>query len=254
MKCKPLLLFVSFFLLASIIANAQQTDSVFMGKKNIVKINLSSLVFKNISLQYERVLSRKTSVALGVSVMPKTGLPFAGSLKDQFGDNSDASKAIDETRLSNFSITPEFRFYLGKKPAPAGFYIAPFVRYNRLQFDQLYTFTPSDNKQHTANIKGTFSNIGGGLLFGAQWHLSNTLTLDWWIIGPAIGSAKADLTGNDPMGIPAQDRQDIERDLEEFDFPGYNVDATVGTNQINVKMDGTYYGLRAFGLALGIKF
>lgn len=253
-KCK---LFVfSALLFAGSAIKAQQAETLppAADKKNILKMNLSSLVFKNFSFQYERVIAPKMSVGLGISVMPKTGLPFASTLKDQYGNNSDAARAIDETRLSNFAITPEIRFYLGKKMAPTGFYVAPYMRYNKLNFDQVYTFTPSDNKLHTANITGDFTNIGGGLMFGAQWNLSKSLTLDWWIAGAAVGSAKATLSGTDPQGIPAQDRADIERDLEDFDFPGYTVESTVGANQINVNMKGTYYGVRAFGLALGIKF
>lgn len=244
-------------LLLGVSATAQEVvpeTPAMDAKKNVVKINLSSLIFKNISLQYERVIAPKTSVALGVSLMPKTGLPFAGALRDQFGDNTDAARAIDETRLSNFSVTPEVRFYLGKKQAPAGFYLAPFLRYNRLTFDQMYTFTPNDNQLHTANIKGRINNVGGGLLLGAQWHLSNALTLDWWIAGPTIGKASGKFTGTDPKGIPQADREDIKNDIESTDFPGYDVKATVGANQIDVDLKGTYYGLRAFGIALGFKF
>lgn len=251
MKKITKLLLLSFVLLSGQ-AFAQDTAQQ---KKNIIKLNLTSLIFKNFSLQYERVLSRKTSVALGVSIMPKTGLPFAKSLKEQFGENTDARKAIDDTKLSNMSITPEFRFYLGKKPAPAGFYIAPFARYNRLKFDQIYRFnTTSDNVNHEANIKGTIDNIGGGLLFGAQWHLSKSLTLDWWIAGPIIGKTKGTLIGTDPKNIPQQDRKEIKDDIESTDLPGLDIVADVQQNKITANLTGSYYGLRAFGFALGFKF
>jgi hypothetical protein len=255
MKKNITLLFVTIAVFCSQIANAQKTnDEATLPKKNIIKLNLSSLIFSNFSLQYERVLTRKSSIALGLSVMPKTGLPFAKTLKDKYGSNSDAARAIDETRLSNFSITPEYRFYLGKKGAPTGFYVAPFVRYNHLNFNQFYRFTPSDNKQHVANIVGSINNIGGGLLIGTQWNLSKKLTLDWWIAGPIYGSSKGTLTGTDPMDIPAADRPNIKRDIESLDIPATKIQAAVGKNQIDVTLDGPYVGLRAFGFALGIKF
>jgi hypothetical protein len=247
-------------LLSGTMAQAQKIDAVkeTASKKNVFKVNLTSLLFKNFSFQYERVIARKTSVALGVSVMPKTGLPFASTLKDQFGDNSDAARAIDETQLSNFSITPEVRFYLGRKPAPAGFYIAPFVRYNQLKFDQFYRFDVNKvgggTEEHVANIKGTINNVGGGLLLGAQWNLGKSLSLDWWIAGPIIGSSNGDLAGNDPKGIPVTDRQQIKEDIESTDIPGWTVKADVQQNDIKVNMKGTYYGLRAFGIALGYRF
>lgn len=244
------------FLLASQLASAQKMDKSTSDKqkKNIFKINLTSLLFKNYSFQYERVVARKTSVALGVSVMPKTGLPFAKELRDQYETNSDAARAIDETQLSNFAITPEVRFYLGKKPAPAGFYIAPFVRYGQLKFDQFYRFTTSDQQQHVANIKGTINNIGGGLLIGTQWNLGKSLTLDWWIAGPIYGSSKGTLTGTDPKPIPAQDQTKVKNDIESFDLPGTDIKATVTANKIDVEMSGPYVGLRAFGICLGFKF
>jgi hypothetical protein len=247
---------IGSLLLSSQFAKAQDATKTISSdqKKNIFKVNLTSLIFKNLSFQYERVVARKTSVALGLSVMPKTGLPFASTIKDQWGGNADAARAIDQTQLSNFSITPEVRFYLGKKQAPAGFYIAPFVRYNQLKFDQIYTFTPSDNTLHTANIKGTLNNIGGGILIGSQWNLGKSMTLDWWIAGPIYGSSNGNLSGTDPKGIPVQDRAKVKSDIESTDIPGTKIEATVGANQIDVNLSGPYVGLRAFGIALGIKF
>ncbi|WP_018615272.1 DUF3575 domain-containing protein [Segetibacter koreensis] len=247
---------IACLLIATQSVNAQneaKTISIDQ-KKNVFKVNLTSLIFKNLSFQYERVVAKKTSVALGLSVMPKTGLPFASTVKDKWGGNADAARAIDQTQLSNFSITPEVRFYLGKKQAPTGFYIAPFGRYNQLRFDQIYTFTPSDNTLHTANVKGTLNNIGGGILIGSQWNLSKSMTLDWWIAGPIYGSSNGKLSGTDPKGIPAQDRAKVKSDIESTNIPGTKMEATVGANQIDVNLSGPYVGLRAFGIALGIKF
>ena len=243
-----------FLLLSSQLLNAQKIElSDSSQKKNIIKINLTALAFKNFSFQYERVIARKTSVALGVGLMPKSKLPFADKIQEDYGDNEDVMRAVDQTRLSNFTITPEVRFYLGKQ-APTGFYIAPFLRYAHSSFEGPYTFTPSDQQLHTANLKGTINSIGGGLLLGSQWNLSKTVSLDWWIAGPIIGSTKGTLSGTDPQGIPAQDRPGIKADIDDFDPPGLDFTGTVGANQIDVDIDGTYYGLRAFGIFLGIKF
>lgn len=243
-----------FLLLSSQLLNAQKIElSDSSQKKNIIKINLTALAFKNFSFQYERVIARKTSVALGVGLMPKSKLPFADKIQEDYGDNEDVMRAVDQTRLSNFTITPEVRFYLGKQ-APTGFYIAPFLRYAHSSFEGPYTFTPSDQQLHTANLKGTINSIGGGLLLGSQWNLSKTVSLDWWIAGPIIGSTKGTLSGTDPKGIPAQDRPGIKADIDDFDPPGLDFTGTVGANQIDVDIDGTYYGLRAFGICVGIKF
>ena len=251
---KPLLL--GCLLFAGYFSNAQDAAGIKNNVKgNIIKINLSSLLFKNGSFQYERVVKRNLSLGLGVSFLPKTGLPFAGTLQDEFGTNADAKRAIETTQLSNFSVTPEIRFYMGKKGAPAGFYLAPFARYQHLNFNQVYEFTPSNGKVHHPTISGTINNIGAGLLLGTQWNLSNTLTLDWWIAGPIIGTSKGNLVGRDDMtDLSAADRQKLKNDIEAVDIPLTKIEANVGNNQIDVNLSGPYAGIRAFGLALGIKF
>ena len=242
-------------LLCCLLLGSQYVLAQNVAKKNIVKINLTSLVFKNVSLQYERVLGKRSSIALGVSFAPKSDLPFAGTLKDQFGNNADAKRAIETTELGNFSITPEYRIYLSKKGAPNGFYFAPFVRYNRMTLEQLYSFTASDGRVYNPFITGTINNIGGGFLLGAQWSLGKSVTLDWWIAGPIYGSSNGDFTGKENMStMSAADKQDLENDIEDVDIPLTKIEATVGNDRVDVKLSGPFVGLRAFGIALGFKF
>lgn len=220
--------------------------------KNIFKVNLTSLLFKNASIQYEHVLTPKSSFALGVSIMPKTGLPFASSLKEQYGSNDDAKRAIETTQLSNYSVTPEYRFYLSGN-APNGFYLAPFARYQHMAFEQDYSFTASSGKVYYPHITGNIDNIGAGLLAGVQW--GSHLTLDWWIAGPIIGTTSGLLTGKADMSdMSSADKAKLESDIESTNIPLTKLDATVGSNQVDVKLSGGYAGIRAFGFALGYRF
>lgn len=233
---------------AAIITNAQQG-------KNIIKVNLPSISLNTYSLQYERVLNKRQSIALGIAISPNTDLPFKKRLMDQFGGNDDAKNAIETTRFTKFTLTPEYRFYLGKQGAPAGFYIAPFARYTHMSINQDYTYTPSSGIEHTANLKGHFNGIGGGAMIGMQWALGKNVTLDWWILGPFIGDLDAEFNGIDDMSdMSAQDKADLEKDIEDVDIPLWNIDATVGNNTVNVKLKGPFYGVRVFGLSLGIRF
>lgn len=245
---------VSLLACTGIFAQEKIAEQVSPLGKTIVKVNLTSLLFKNGSFQVERVISPKSSFALGVSFLPKTGLPFASTLSEEFGDNADAQRAIETTRLSNFAITPEYRFYLSGK-APKGFYIAPFARYQHMNFQQQYSFTASNGKVYNPIISGNINNIGGGILLGAQWNLSKKLTFDWWIAGPIYGSSSGDLSGTSDMSdLSAQGRADLENDIESVDIPLTKLDATVGNNRIDVKLSGAYAGVRAFGFALGFRF
>ncbi len=47
--------------------------------------------------------------------MPASTLPFQNLIVKQVGDDPDTKKIIEDFRLSNYAITPEVRFYAGKK-------------------------------------------------------------------------------------------------------------------------------------------
>jgi hypothetical protein len=239
---------ICLLLIATLLLNAQ-------AGKNIIKINLPSVALNTYSLQYERVLNNRQSTALGIAISPNTDLPFKKRLMDQFGGNEDAKRAIETTKFTKFTLTPEYRFYFSKKGAPTGFYLAPFARYTHMSINQDYTYTPSSGIEHTANLKGKFNGIGGGIMIGTQWMLGKNVTLDWWILGPFIGALDSEFKGVDDMSdLSAQDKADLEKDIEDVDIPLWDIDATVGNDIITAKLKGPFYGVRAFGFSLGIRF
>lgn len=227
---------------------------------NIIKFNLTSFAVNHYTFQYERVLSPKHSLAVGFGFSGSAELPFKDALLDQVGDDPDAINAIESMTFSKITITPEYRFYVGSKEAPLGFYVAPFIRYTHMTTDQVYEYTPSDGKLHTAPVKGTLDGIGGGAMIGIQWALGKKLTLDWWIAGPFYGVMNGEFHGTDSQGyLTPQDALDLEEDIESVDIPLWTVDATVsGVGQptaiVDATVEGPYYGLRAFGFALGFRF
>ncbi|MBP6686866.1 MAG: hypothetical protein KA160_03325, partial [Lacibacter sp.] len=107
-------------------------------KMNIVKVNLMALGLKNYSFQYERVLSKHVSVALGVRTMPMNGLPLKSTIIDIVGeDDPQITQTINDLKVGNFAITPEVRFYLSKKGYGRGFYVAPYYRYATFKAEQV---------------------------------------------------------------------------------------------------------------------
>ncbi|MER3498015.1 MAG: DUF3575 domain-containing protein [Chitinophagaceae bacterium] len=174
---------------------------------------------------------------------------------DQFGGNDDARKAIESTTFSKITVTPEYRFYFGKKGAPVGLYLTPFARFTHMSFDQDYEYMPSNGVKQVANVKGKFNDFGSGAMLGAQWALGKNDTLDWFIVDPFIGGMKADFHGTDDMSdLTQQDEEDREKDIESIDIPMWKIDATVGNNTIDAKLTGPFAGVRAFGISLGYGF
>lgn len=237
-------------LMLSIPLHAQQQDTmVGMQNSNIIKINVSALVFKNISVQYERKIAKRISVAANVHYMPFGKLPFLSSIEKAIDD---PSVPVDKLKLGNFGFIPEIRFYLGKNEALRGFYLAPFASYSRYETDLPVNY--GVNK--TGIFKGNISAITGGLLLGAQFKLGKSVYLDWWIIGPNYGGSNGDLHLNSPLSTEEQiDLREQIEDLKTDGFYGKTIDSyTVDSNGAYIKVKGPWAGLRGFGLNLGFRF
>ena len=263
MRKNLVLIILAFTLLNATNVMAQETEEVFsevteavLGK-NMIKVNLTSLALKNYSLQYERAIARKISVGLGARYMPEGSIPLKsfvkGLIRTGEGDE-DAIEQIDNFRLGNFAITPEVRFYMGKEVF-RGFYIAPFARY--ATFDLNYPFildSEDENGQPTSeriDLKGNLGTIAGGILFGAQWKLSNLVYLDWFILGPHFGKANGNIVGK--KNLTPEEQNELRTQLAELDIPFVKYTSKVDSKGAELKVDGPWVGIRA-GISLGFRF
>ncbi len=224
-------------------------------KMNIVKVNLMALALKNYSFQYERVLTKKISIAVGVRTMPTGSLPFQDLFVDQFGDEDpDVESTIRDVKIGNFAITPEVRFYLNKKGYGRGFYLAPYYRFAKFTSEELpITYDGDGGTEKTIRLKGDMTTHSGGLMIGAQWHLGKVVTLDWWIAGAHYGTSNGTLNGTPSSALSANEQTDIKNTIESLDLPLTKITATVTANNIKAAIDGPWGGVRA-GLSIGIRF
>ncbi|MDF2157279.1 hypothetical protein [Algoriphagus sp. CAU 1675] len=255
---KPLLLLLFSILISFPSFSQEEPEAPADYDKNLIKVNLTGFLLKNYGFQYERMLSRKTSFALGVRTMPKGDLPLMGFLENQI-DDPDTFKEIERVSMGNFAVTPEFRFYLGKKSGPRGFYIAPYLRYSKSDItvkDFEFTYEVEENgfffeETRTLDLNGDIKGITGGLMFGAQWKLGKSLYLDWWIIGGSYGSSNGTIS---TVASLTQEEQDgLRNELNSLDIPVLEYDVEVNSNGAKMTFDGPFASLRG-GLSLGIKF
>lgn len=130
-------------------------------QKTLVKASLLSPLVRTGSFFVEHAFSAESSAQLGFLY---TGF------------------SVDQTSYAGFAITPEYRFYLSETPAPAGFFVAPYLRYqnNKLTED-------------TSNSEATLSGIGGGLLIGKQWIFKERVSLEMFA-GPSYTNASIEVT------------------------------------------------------------
>lgn len=258
---KIYMLLLSFFIVtASLQAQVEDAEKKSStGGKTLIKYNIPAAFFKNHVFQLERVVSRKTSLAVTVGIANNASLPFKDNILDQFGDNQQVLDAVESTKFDRFNVSAEYRFYLGRKGAPRGFYLAPFVRYSSMNAVNKYTFNDSDGKSHTVDFDGKLTGFGGGLMMGTQWTLGRYVVLDWWIFGPFYGSQKGDFRGED--AVPIKDPLGLQDDINNTDLGPWTLTAVVGNQNIggsqkgvvDAKLSGPFIGIRS-GLSLGIRF
>lgn len=139
-------------------------------RQNVAKVNPLSLVVPAFSPSYERVISENMSVQLGVQYIFNRNVPFS----DQ------------RLRFGGWSVTPEFRYFPGGK-APTGFYVAPFLRYRRLDVRGDVTVnvpnSSGGSSQQTFDGQLVSNNYSGGVLVGGQWIFNGGFSLEAFI-GP----------------------------------------------------------------------
>jgi hypothetical protein len=258
---KHIMHFKTFFLasLLSISATAMAqerltADSITSLPKNILKVNVTSLALKNFHVQYEHALSRKVAVAIGARYMPVSSIPFKSLVMDAIGtDDEDTRELIDKSQIGNFAITPEVRFYLGKGYGK-GFYIAPYYRYVNFSTNTItLNYAASMGPERSINLNGEMSAHTGGIMFGAQWFLGKKIALDWWIVGAHYGAGNGNFAGIPSTPFTQSEQEDIRQTLEDIDIPLVDKVVNVSANNVSVKVDGPFGGLRG-GIMLGFRF
>lgn len=157
--------------------------SVF-AQQNVLKLNILSPIVKTINVSYEHVLTTESSFQFGFF--------YTG-----YSDN--------DTKFSGFGLTPEYRFYLSESEAPAGVYVAPFVRYQKF-----------DLTEESTTSKGTFSAFGGGIVIGRHWIFKERVSLDLFL-GPQYVSGNTKVTSGEN-----------DFDTEVFDGFGLRAGLTLG--------------------------
>jgi len=129
--------FILLLCIAGLNASAQEENRLDF-KKNEFKGNALFLVLGTLELTYERLINEESGVGISVHV------PFT--------NESDI----------NFSVTPYYRFYFGKKPA-AGFFVEGFGMLNQVE-DYIYDYNSNFEDKEKTIIDFAF-----GLGLGGKW-------------------------------------------------------------------------------------
>ncbi len=248
-------LFFVPFALADDVKEDQETK--MPDRKNVVKVNIPSLLLSSYSFQVERVVKPKLSLAMGVSYRPEAGLPFTDFVLDNLVEEGDREvrQILEESRFSFKAFTPELRFYPGRRGAPYGLYLAPFIRYAEWDAQTAFDFEPDDGDPVNLRVTGEMSYFAGGVMLGIH-RVYKRLTFDWWLLGPFFGSVDGVFTAvsSHGMDISEADRRELESRINDIDFNILDVEARVGENNVDILLGGNMVGIRAAGFTIGFRF
>ncbi|MFK7924189.1 MAG: DUF3575 domain-containing protein [Bacteroidia bacterium] len=220
---------------------------------NIVKLRLGQLAAGNIELTYERVVADNQSLAITIGARIPRVFPI-----DQVVDTSDVTAINGDLNTGGFSITPEYRFYLGAEGAPYKFYIGPYLRYRRYSYDFQSNVEYLDAgvpKDLDIGIDGNWSAFGGGVTMGVQWLINDVVSIDWNIVGIGIAYNTIKFTGTttDPGADWAEVVAELEEAFAEAPILGNRFEATEDGASVNGRFGFAFPSLRA-NLSVGIAF
>lgn len=238
---------------SSILLKENQEYAVTGEKANVVKIGFFGLFGLDPHLAYERVLTEKSSINVNIAF-----IGFKGNFPFTDIEGEEVSGDVD-TKLSIFTLTPEYRIYLSRKDVPRGFYLGPYLRYARYSYQFNTTVdTENDNGEPTmvdVDIDGTMTATGLGFQMGVQWIIKDIVAIDWGFFGIGFNRYSLKVTGRadgDNVNYE-QTAQDIEENLKDIPFIGRRVNFDASDNSISAKIPFFGMALRT-NLKVGVFF
>ena len=167
--------FLLFFFLSNT-SSAQSRRSSYKSsepeKRFVVGVAPFSLLFPSGKVNLHGEWAYADNKSLSVLIGVPRGSKAPGWLTNDVSVGEEGATVTN--KFNSFGITAENRFYLAKN-APRGFYLAPYVRYNRLWIDRI-TENPEEGGETT--ITGALGGFGLGGSLGWQFRLGEHMTLD----------------------------------------------------------------------------
>ena len=210
---------------------------------NILKMNTLALLFKKISLVYERRIIPKVSAGLGV------GIKYAGTEPKLLSINhSDIN--IDIGKIHGYSITPEAKYYIRSCDPKQldGLYLSLYLRYTNYETAANFDYL---SKHYHANIG--MSEFGVGFELGYQLIIRKRFSIDFLFLGPRFSNNHMTFEFKQP---PSQrllgDISDyMNKVITKFGFD-YNIDIQKGRGN---KAETSFISANTrFGISLGFVF
>jgi len=254
-----------FITLAAFGATAQDSASMpttplpSKPKKNVLKANVIGIA---LSGQYERLLSKRVAVGFSYKTIPWGGVPFRGLINP---NNQGTQETLNKLRFHHQALTPEIRFYFGKKGYGNGFYVAPFYRNATFRTSGLgLDFVKDNGQEDTLRFDARINTHTYGMLLGSQWNLGKRFVLDIQFFGPHFGRSnlsiiarpKFDMTPDEQDNLEALGQlfaEEAKNSLTSAGIPFKNETVLKEPEKISLKANSIWAGIRT-GISIGWRF
>ena len=166
-----------------------------------VKLDLPRLVFSNLHLSLEQPLTGRWTIGGSVNTQLPLQLDkgLAGNIVESLNKRWTVGN-FTGGKVSGFDVSPEVRYYLGRKNVriidiPRGFYVSGFLRYSRYSWDLPFEWY-DDEINHIVNVNSDIqmSALGLGVGVGHQWLIKKKYPLDVYFMGIGLSRAWGDAT------------------------------------------------------------
>jgi hypothetical protein len=194
------------------------------------------------------MLNAKNSVTLGI------GIPHNASLAGKYGiKTNDVSKAD----INSMHIRAAYRHYTGNSGLPKGFYIEPYLKYQKLKADVTFTSINNDvtDVKYAADVKADIHSINAGFQLGAQFLIAKRVAIDLYFLGLEGGMLNIDFTGT-PANANNVDDLFNKVDDKRKNIPILDKKFTVTktSTDVRVKSSNVFYPFIRSGINIGIAF
>jgi hypothetical protein len=229
-----------FVLLVSLLSSAVRAQSLdtALFRPNVLRWNITPFLVSGPDswvLGYERVIKKNQSISLNIGTM---SLPFNVSKSD--------SAFIDfkEGRNRGFSMTADYRFYLGdrnKHSAPNGVYLAPYLGYHYFDMGANYGINTNSGVQEIGlDLFINVINLGGQI--GYQFNFNDRWTIDLIMFGPSLSMYQLNMQAKGELSDEVTESEAYQKVVEVLSriYPG--AEEFFDTGAVSRKGNNTAWG------------
>ena len=248
MRKFTLLFVLSVWVLCGIAQEQIQTqEPTPVSRKTVIKYMPVNYFFESTSFEIERMVNSKNSVTLGF------GFPTNQSVNGKYGTKA---TEITEDKFGTMHLRAAYRHYAGKKSLPRGFYIEPYLKYQKVDYNAKGSFKGTDNVTYNGEISAKLNTYNMGFQMGVQCLVFKRISLDWYFLGIEGGMLNGDVNAkvNPTTYVP-----DMKKEVDKFiaDLPAFlsnKLKTTQTSDAVNINAKGIPLPWLRTGLSIGIAF